>query len=75
MKLEQLCSIISSQINIEEKINSTDRLSDLGICSFDMMVILVQIERMYGLEVDTSQIQNDISVMDFCNVINNRSQL
>lgn len=78
MDINQLCDLIRQVVSIESddaELSKKHLLSDLGICSFDMMVILVQIERMYGLEVDTSQIQNDISVMDFCNVINNRSQL
>lgn len=70
MKLEQLCSIISSQINIEEKINSTDRLSDLGICSFDMMVIIVEIKTLCGHDVDTTLIKKDMTVLELLNLIN-----
>lgn len=75
MNINQLCDLIRQVVSIESddaELSKKHLLSDLGICSFDMMVILVKIERIYGLGVDTSQIQSDISVMDFCNVINNR---
>lgn len=71
MKLEQLCNVISYQIKTDKKIESTDRLSsDIGICSFDMMVIIVEIEKICGHEIDTTLIKNDMTISELLNLIN-----
>lgn len=71
MKFEQLSSIISSQMALERKIKRTESLSnDIGMCSFDMMVLIVEIENACGHEINTALIKKDMTVDELLSIIN-----
>lgn len=71
MELQQLCDIISSQMKLDKKIERTDCLSsDIGMCSFDMMVLIVELENACGHEINTMMIKNDMTVEEFLAVVN-----
>lgn len=71
MKFEQLSSIISSQMALERKIQRTESLSnDIGMCSFDMMVMIVEIENACGHEINTALIKKDMTVDELLSIIN-----
>lgn len=71
MDLNELKMIISKQLSLENGINQSDRLAtDLGLCSFDMMVIIVEIENVCGHEINTALIKKDMTVAELLGVIN-----
>lgn len=71
MKLQQLCDLISSQMKLEKNIEKTDCLSsDLGMCSFDMMVLIVDLESACGHEINTMMLKKDMTVGELLAVIN-----
>lgn len=71
MKFEQLSSIISSQMALEREIKKTERLgSDVGMCSFDMMVLILEIENASGNEINTKLIKKDMTVEELLNIVN-----
>lgn len=71
MKFKQLSSIISSQMALERKIQGTETLSnDIGMCSFDMMMLIVEIENECGYEINTDLIQKDTTVDELLSIIN-----
>lgn len=53
-----------------KEILPTHRLAcDLGLCSFDMMMLLFQIESDCGCQVDVSTIKQDITVEELFELI------
>ncbi len=78
MNITQLRDIIlqnvtlpDSIMSLSEKDFSSLQLSDdLGICSYDMMVILVRIEKECDHEIDAMKICINMTVMDLLNLIN-----
>ena len=71
MKFDQLSSIISSQMKLKRELQVTERLSsDIGMCSFDMMVLIVEIENACGHEINAQLIKKDMTVKELLNVIN-----
>ena len=71
MKFKQLSGIISSQMALEREIQLTEHLnSDLGMCSYDMMVLIVEIENVCGHEINTKLIKRDMTVEELLNIVN-----
>lgn len=71
MDINELKTIISKQLSIENGIKASDHLAtDLGLCSFDMMVMIVEIENACGHEINTALIKKDMTVVELLNVIN-----
>ena len=71
MKFDQLSSIISSQMKLKRELQVTERLSsDIGMCSFDMMVLIVEIENACGHEINAQLIKKDMTVKELLKVIN-----
>ncbi len=68
MNLEQLCKIIN--VETKEDVSQKHLASDLGLCSYDMMVLLVEIEDTCGHEIDTGLIKKDMTVTELLDVIN-----
>ena len=53
MKYQQLCTVLRDYLVEEKEIFPEDRLSaDLGLCSFDMMVIIERIEELNECHID-----------------------
>lgn len=70
MNCQSLCELISSVISTNQPIKIDSRLaSDLGLCSFDMMLLLFKIEEEAGITIDASRLKNDMTVGDLLEVI------
>lgn len=70
MKCEQFCGLIHDIFPELEEVLPEQRIaSDLGLCSFDIMMIIVQIEELYGCQVDVSLIKKDMTVREFFSVV------
>lgn len=70
MEFKQLCTIISGVLQEERMILPTDRLAeDLCLCSFDMMVIIAQIEEEYGCQLDVASVKKDMTVQELFSVV------
>lgn len=70
MNYMQLCKIIMDTIPVTKEIFPDSRLSsDLGLCSFDMMLLLFQIEKIIGTQVDLSLLKNDMTVSEMLNIL------
>lgn len=70
MEFEQLCAIILSVLQEKRTIFPKDRLvEDLCLCSFDMMVIVDQIEEKYGGQLDITSIKKDMTVQELFSAI------
>lgn len=66
MEYEKFCSLINDLLPEEQEILPNKHLSsDLGICSFDMMMLIFQIEELSGRKVEISAIKKDMMVKDF----------
>ena len=71
MNLNELKTVISKQLSSEDNVSATKHLAtDLGLCSFDMMVMIVEIESTCGHEINTALIKKDMTVEELLNVIN-----
>lgn len=71
MKFEELSSIISSHMALEKKIQMSEHLSsDIGMCSFDMMMLIVEIENACGYEINAELIKKDMTVEELLNIVN-----
>ncbi|MCD7949413.1 MAG: phosphopantetheine-binding protein [Erysipelotrichaceae bacterium] len=70
MDLEQLCKIIN--VEAKEDILQKHLASDLGLCSYDMMVLIVEIEDSCGYEIDTSLIKKDMTIAEVLDIINKK---
>ena len=71
MDLNELKIIISKQLSLENGVKASDHLAtDLGLCSFDMMVLIVEIENVCGHEINTTLIKRDMTIAELLNVIN-----
>lgn len=72
MTFEKIVKIIKTQIenkNIDISMNSKLK-DDIGLCSFDMMVIISIIEREnFGLDIDMEKMTDDLTVADLLNAI------
>lgn len=72
MKYQQLCTVLRDYLVEEKEIFPEDRLSaDLGLCSFDMMVIIERIEELNECHIDLSKIKKNMTVQDFYSIIVN----
>lgn len=70
MGFEQLCTIILGVLQEERIILPNDRLTeDLCLCSFDMMVIIAQIEEEYGCQLDVTSVKKDMTVQELFSVV------
>ncbi len=70
MEFEQLCAIISGVLQEERIILPNDRLAeDLCLCSFDMMVIIAQIEEEYGCQLDVSSVKKNMTVQELFSAV------
>lgn len=66
MEYEKFCSLIHDLLPEEQEILPDKHLSsDLGICSFDMMMLIFQIEELSEHKVEISEIKKDMTVRDF----------
>ena len=71
MDLNELKIIISKQLSLENGVKASDHLAtDLSLCSFDMMVLIVEIENVCGHEINTTLIKKDMTIAELLNVIN-----
>ena len=71
MNYDQLCEIIKDVIPQSKEVFPDSKIvSDLGICSFDMMLLLFRIEDMMDVQIDTSLLKKDMTVNEILNVIN-----
>lgn len=71
MNIDELKLIISKQLSLENEAESSDHLAtDLGLCSFDMMVMIVEIENICGHEINTALIKKDMTVNELLSLVN-----
>lgn len=66
MDFDKLVSYIKKVLP-DIKPDPENRLDELGICSYDMMLILAMAERNYYY-ADFDKIRPDMTLMEFCNV-------
>jgi acyl carrier protein len=70
MELNELKAIISDQLSVKNEIKASDHLAtDLGLCSFDMMAIIVKAENTCGHEINTALLKKNMTVGELLNVI------
>lgn len=70
MEYNQFCTMISNILPEPKKILPENCLSsDLGLCSFDMMILIFQIEEACGHQVVVSSIKQDITVKELYELI------
>ena len=73
MDYTKFLSIIQNILPATKDILPTSRLSgDLGLCSFDMMMLLFQLERVCGCQVDVSSVKQDITVNELFELISKK---
>lgn len=71
MKFMQFCDIIESILHKKKDISLEQCLySDLELCSLDMMVLIVEIEKASGKRIDVSSMKKDMTVNDLLCLIN-----
>lgn len=71
MSYEQLCRIINKQSSKFQNITLESKLSDdLGLSSFDLMVIIVEIEEKSDRQIDVSFLHKNMTVEELLSVIN-----
>ena len=71
MSYEQLCRIINKQSSKFQHITLESKLSDdLGLSSFDLMVIIVEIEEKSDRQIDVSFLHKNMTVEELLSVIN-----
>lgn len=70
MNYKQLCAIITDILPKQKEISSESRLSsDLGLCSFDMMLLIFRVEEASGIQIDASSLKKDITVEELLNIV------
>lgn len=70
MTFEELKTIIESVVQEKVVIEPESILTDdLGITSFEMMVIIVKIEDEYKFQVDLSRVRKGMSVKDLLSIV------
>lgn len=70
MNFQNLCELISGVVSVDQTVNKDSRLaSDLGLCSFDMMLLLFKIEEATGKTIDASNLESDMTVEELLEVI------
>ena len=71
MNFEQFCLIINDLLpKPMEILPEYSLLNDLGLCSFDMMVLIVQIEEISEKNIDVSSMRNNMTVQELFTLIN-----
>ena len=66
MKYEQFCTLINDVFPEKKEILPENCLaSDLGLCSFDLMMLICLIEKNNGNNVNLSLLRNDMTVREF----------
>ena len=71
MSYEQLCRIINKQSSKFQNITLESKLSDdSGLSSFDLMVIIVEIEEKSDRQIDVSFLHKNMTVEELLSVIN-----
>ena len=70
MEYNRLCKMICSVKEKEMEIHPCDKMaSDLGLCSFELMVLIVQIEGECNCEIDVSLLNYDMTVQELLDVM------
>ncbi len=70
MEFNELCMIINNILPESKDIIPESCLSsDLGLCSFDIMALIYQIEKICGHEISVSAIKKDMTVKELCKLI------
>ena len=70
MDYQCLCEIINNIIPVSKTITPDSKLaSDLGLCSFDMMLLLFNIEERAGVQINISNLKKNMTVKELLNVI------
>lgn len=70
MEFKQLCDMINNILPKSKSIFPESRLSsDLGLCSFDMMLLIFQIEEICGHKISVSAIKKDMNVKELYKLI------
>lgn len=73
MDYNVFCKIIAENLSTIRTIQANDRLaSDLGLCSFDLMVLLFNLEQTIGHQIDASSMKKDITVKELFDLISEK---
>lgn len=73
MDYNVFCKIIAENLSTTRTIQANDRLaSDLGLCSFDLMVLLFNLEQTIGHQIDASSMKKDITVKELFDLISEK---
>lgn len=71
MEFTQFCDIIKNILHKKKDISLEQCLySDLELCSLDMMILIIEIEKASGKQIDVSSIKKDMTVNDLLCLIN-----
>lgn len=70
MNYQSLCELITTIIPTLQTIKPNSKLvSDLGLCSFDMMLLLYKLEEAVGIQIDASKLKRDMTVEELLQLI------
>lgn len=70
MEYNKLCKIINNILSGNKKILPEDCLmKDLGLCSFDMMILIFQLEEECGYQLCISDIKKDMTVKELYELV------
>lgn len=70
MEYNKLCKMINDILPEAKKILPEDCLAnDLGLCSFDMMMLIFQLEKECGHQISISDIKKDMTVKELFELV------
>ena len=72
----KLMNIIASQLHIDvDKVKSESHLNDLGADSLDIVEIVMEIEKAFGISISDNELENIKKVSDITSIIKNKKSL
>lgn len=70
MEYDKLCEIINDILPEKKKISPEDYIvKDLGLCSFDIMVLIFQLEEEFGHQVRISDVKKDMMIKELFELV------
>ena len=67
---EHVEKVILQQVNYSGEIQPSSRLEDdIGVCSFDMMVIIYELEKQFNVKIDTSKFKKQMTIQDLSDLL------
>lgn len=70
---DNIVNKIASVINIEHKMAPITKISELGIDSLDILLVIYTIEKDFNIELKVSDIEKEITIQEIVELINYKS--